>query len=393
MLAEGASHSSPPDPRLPPLWEAGVIGCALLALSGGLLWWTFAAPGMRAGASAAFVGDAACRDCHPGEWASHQRSGHSKTLRRAEDAPIARSLDNVEVADPEVPGATWKFVFRGGRLATERRTDSATERFVIDYALGSGRHATTFVTLTDRTSEHLSMIEHRLTAFAHLERPDVTPGQSLSGTAAGNTPSGRRYSSWNTRKCFECHATTLSDRDDQTFDEATMIPNVTCERCHGSGRDHVRAARAGAPANALALRLGPGRASAEEQLQVCGQCHRLPEMISGGRAAITPDNPVIVRHQPVGLMQSACYTKSRGALSCSTCHNPHARASKGEAAYESTCRSCHEGAMKTPCKTLATTGCVSCHMPRRDVARGMIMTDHWIRVVAPPTAASKPTRK
>ena len=100
----------------------------------------------------------------------------------------------------------------------------------------------------------------------------------------------------------------------------------------------ARHASAGAPANALALRLGPGRASAEEQLQVCGQCHRLPEMISGGRAAITPDNPVIVRHQPVGLMQSACYTKSRGALSCSTCHNPH-DIPRGEAAVKASATS------------------------------------------------------
>ncbi len=104
---------------------------------------------------------------------------------------------------------------------------------------------------------------------------------------------------------------------------------------------------------------------------------------------IRTDNPVVVRYQPVGLIQSACYQGSDHALGCTTCHDPHARTSTDRAAYEVTCRSCHAERRVAPCPISAQSGCVACHMPRRDVARGMIMTDHWIRVVpaAGPRAA------
>jgi hypothetical protein len=95
--------------------------------------------------------------------------------------------------------------------------------------------------------------------------------------------------------------------------------------------------------------------------------------------SIRVDNSVLVRHQPVGLMQSACFTRSRGALGCTTCHDPHDRASDDILAYEAACLKCHSGPSQVPCPTSPRSGCVACHMPRRDVARGMLMTDHWIR--------------
>ena len=47
---------------------------------------------------------------------------------------------------------------------------SAAERFVIDYAFGSGRHAITLVSLLDRDPRHPIIREHRLTFFAHSAR-------------------------------------------------------------------------------------------------------------------------------------------------------------------------------------------------------------------------------
>ena len=155
-----------------------------------------------------------------------------------------------------------------------------------------------------------------------------------------------------------------------------MIPNVTCERCHGPARSHVAAARRGD--GDLRMPFGLEGATVDDQLRLCGSCHRTPEMVTPGQ--IRTGNPVVVRYQPVGLIQSACYKGSGHSLGCTTCHDPHARTSTDRAAYEATCRSCHAERRVTPCPTSAQSGCVACHMPRRDVARGMIMTDHWIPV-------------
>jgi hypothetical protein len=156
-----------------------------------------------------------------------------------------------------------------------------------------------------------------------------------------------------------------------------MIRNVGCERCHGPGGSHVEAARIGEKNKALAMPFGAGHRSAADEIRMCGSCHRLPETVSP--ALIQPRFPALVRFQPVGLMQSACYKKSRAGLSCVTCHDPHARTSTDVAAYEAVCLSCHQGPSRTLCKVSPATGCVGCHMPRRDATRGMMMTDHWIR--------------
>jgi Cytochrome c554 and c-prime len=356
------------------LWRSG-----LLAFRGG-------ASLSRAKASvdpsyALYVGDRVCSECHPGEVALHSRSGHSRTLRPAGGFAWTRELDGLTTEDPERPGVIWKYVKRDGKLWTERAENGTVERFLIDYAFGSGRHATTFVTMFDRDPRRPICREQRMTLFAHSGSPGVgvTPGLSLAGHAVGNSDRGRVNSVADTLNCFRCHTTVISDRGDDVLDEATMIPNISCESCHGPARSHIEAARRGADGSTLRMPFGPGRWTTNEQLQFCGSCHRLPAMISPG--AIRIDNPTLVRHQPVGMVQSACFKQSNRALNCVTCHDPHSRVSSDRASYERVCLSCHGANTGTSCGVSPLSGCIDCHMPRRDVTRGMMMTDHWIRII------------
>ncbi len=65
---------------------------------------------------------------------------------------------------------------------------------MIDYAFGSGHHATTFVSLTSRRSDQPTILEHRLTAYTHKGTPDITPGQhEAPPNKRGTGPSGRHY--------------------------------------------------------------------------------------------------------------------------------------------------------------------------------------------------------
>jgi hypothetical protein len=325
-----------------------------------------------------FVGSESCAECHPGEFAAHSRSGHARTLQRAARTVQANLLNGKTFVDPERAGVNWSYSLRDGQFWTERHEETEVERYLIDYAFGSGHHATTFVTLTDRTPDRPTMIEHRLTLYAHSAVPDITPGQGQARgpDREGMGPSGRHFTSAPTLKCFECHTTTVSDRGPLVLDLAAMIPNVGCERCHGPGLAHSLARREPNDPTVV-MPFGAGRSKPVDEIRLCGTCHRLPETVNS--AMILPENPTLVRFQPVGLMQSACYRKSQGTLSCSTCHDPHARTSTDLPAYEAVCRSCHEGPQQTACKISPLTGCVGCHMPKRDASRGMMMVDHWIR--------------
>ena len=372
-----------------PAIEASLIGAGCLIAIAAVVWWATASAHFGAnrvppaskrigGGSrpAGFVGDRACAECHAGEFALHRRSGHSRTLHLAGETDVARWLDGRTVKDPELPQVTWSYALRDRRLSVERR-GGVIEKFLIDYAFGSGGHASTFVSMTERDPRGPAGQEHRLTCYTETKTLDVTPGHEMMAAAAGTTTRGRSLPSLKLLRCFRCHTTVTSAVSRDLLDVATMIPNVTCERCHGPAQAHVQAARRGE--SELGMLLGPERWTADTMMRSCGECHRHPDATPP--ASIRTDNIEIVRHQPVGLMQSKCYKLSRGSLSCVTCHDPHAPASRDRTRYEVSCRSCHTTTPQTTCPVSPQTGCLDCHMPRRNSGQGILFTDHWIRIV------------
>jgi Cytochrome c554 and c-prime len=322
-----------------------------------------------------YVGKQACRECHPAEHAAHSMSGHNRTLRPAGSGPLALLLDGQRVPDPEKPGITWSYSVRDGRLFVTRSKGENPDALIpIDYAVGSGQHATTFVTLA--AGEPSGGLEHRLTYFAHSRSLALTPGQHES-SKSGQGPYGYVLTPRQVWDCINCHSTRTSARESRDLDVATMIPNISCERCHGPGRSHVEKARSGAPVASLVMPLGSdGDASTE--IQSCGICHRLPKHFSASE--IRADNEVIARFPSVGLLQSKCYNASQGALRCTTCHDPHSRVSHEPMIYQERCVSCHRGTPQKICSVSPRSGCIPCHMPLREVGRGLTFTDHWIRV-------------
>jgi hypothetical protein len=287
------------------------------------------------------------------------------------------------VADPERPGVSWSYHRRDGEFLVDRGEGGAVEEFVIDFAFGSGHHATTFLTLIDPSTP--LALEHRLTHYTADDSLRITPGQRAGAPSPGTTPRGRNPSPEATLKCFRCHSTRLSVVGDK-LDLNELIPNVSCERCHGPARRHVEDALAGRAD--LRMPFGNENWSAESQLKLCGECHRHPSRAAPGM--IRPENSALARFQPVGISQSACYTKSAGAFSCVTCHDPHARASTDRTHYEKACLRCHEVPPSAVCPVSPRGGCVDCHMPRVDSGQKVLFTDHWIRVRREPRAGQGP---
>ena len=274
-----------------------------------------------------YVGSSACSECHPGEAALLRVPVTLPPCVRRAGSRLAHQLDGTTVPDPEMPGVVWSYRFRDGALRIARKAQDKVEECIADYAFGSGRHATTFVSMI--RPDIPAVLEHRLSYYAHSGGLGLTPGHDIKPPPPGLTGHGGVPPPATRRACFGCHSTQISARGGPGIDEKTMIPNVSCERCHGPGRAHVAAARRGAPESELSLPLGHGRWSAPELLQFCGACHRHP---NGPRPdQIRRGDPVLARFQPIGLSLSKCYRQSAGALSCVNCHDPHGRASSDRA--------------------------------------------------------------
>ncbi len=322
-----------------------------------------------------YVGDESCRDCHPAEHIRYLGSGHSKTLQPAAEHPVARLLDGQTVPDPEHPDVSWRYELADGSFLVERIVGNDRESLPIDFAVGSGHHSTTFLTLIGRVSGPPGSLEHRMTYFAgDGETMRVTPGQEADARLGRSGPMGHESRPPATLRCLACHSTRLATRPGE-FDREDLILNVSCERCHGPASGHVEAAHRGDLD--LSMPLGFG-SLASDTVASCGECHRMPEDLAPRE--LSPQNPQLARFQPVGLLQSACYTESPGALSCVTCHDPHARVETDPLHYQSLCLSCHTPSDAPPTPPTVNLGCIDCHMPGTDAGQGILFSDHWIRV-------------
>jgi predicted CXXCH cytochrome family protein len=231
-------------------------------------------------------------------------------------------------------------------------------------------------------------------------------------------------------ECMSCHNAypliPASQREAGAEARYTLpLPNgVDCQRCHGPGERHVRAAgRAGATRDEIRVAIvNPARLSPEREMEVCLQCHLettsrpLPHAITRlnrGPFDYTPGQPlgdfrldfdrapgknedVEVAGAAYRLRASQCFLKSAGKLRCTSCHNPH-DIPRGEAAeqhYDSVCQGCH--AAPRAAGHPAQRDCIGCHMPKRrtDDAVHIVMTDHKIVRQKPPgdLLADKPEK-
>lgn len=360
-----------------------LLAIALLVLCvAGLAWLTIAI-GRSGGSStspasvaeirdiAGFAGPEACRDCHHEVAKKYETSGHSHTFEPTSRSEIARRLNNATFHD-KARDQTYHYHFDADGLSVSLPAVFGDERFPLTYALGSGTHAVTFLTLLPHRDGSTIGLEHRMTWYRQKDGLDLTVGHPyLSQPVEDAEQFGRILEPQPLARCIGCHTTHATIRDQQVSD---LVPHVSCESCHGPGADHARAK--------LADRAGPDVSvkqrwpKAMDEIRMCGECHRMPESLKPSE--LTRDSPVLPRFQPAGLLQSRCFTESNGAMRCTTCHDPHETVSHDVGRYEKICLDCH-GPGRTMCPK-ETSRCIDCHLPKVSFEGVAGFHDHWIRV-------------
>ncbi len=304
----------------------------------------------------------------------------------------------------------------------------------IHYWFGSGKHARSYISRIN-TGE---LIELPLTWYAEQNGFwAMSPGY--------DRPDHAGFSRKLTYRCMSCH-NGFMPLPNPTWEAGTRFPaqmpaGIDCQRCHGPGQSHLDAAQKGLPTEQVRKAIvNPARLAPERQMEVCMQCHletttlKLPAtLLRAGREVfsyrpgepledyilhfdrnstasssernLTPPLPTSRGTVPKAerfefasaayqLRKSACFTQSRGALTCTTCHNPHEPSDTPAAQqrYVTACHNCHQSTLpKLIAARRHTTeqNCASCHLPKRRPADAIhtAVTDHFIqkRPTAEPT--------
>jgi Flp pilus assembly protein TadD len=368
---------------------------------------------MIAGADAGYINSSACAGCHREIWDSFQRTGMGRSMKPAAAAVMPAGFAERRTFSHAASDRHYTLLQRNGRFYQRRHQtgpdgrETAVFEQSIDFVVGSGNHAKSFL--------------HRTTDGRLLELPLAwyAEGGGVWGMNPGydhrNQPDFQREV---LHECIFCHTAYPQIRpgDDQFGSEPVFpgrIPEgIDCQRCHGPGRDHVQAANTGNREKIRRAIVNPARLPAARQLEVCMQCHlettsaRLPHAIlrwQRGAFSFRPGEPLEaysvqfdhapgmgrddkfeIASQAYRFRKSACFQKSGGKLTCTTCHDPH-RPVEAQAAQRA-CRRCHETALSQRGGHPRDPDCTGCHMPKRrteDVVH-VVMTDHYIRRRKPP---------
>jgi len=344
-----------------------------------------------------FLGDETCKTCHADAFKSWEGSHHDKAMETASETSILGDFNNVSF---ESQGVTSKFFKKGlDYFVNTEGPDGKYYDYKIEYTFGVTPLQQYIVKFPDGHYQCLR------TAWDAKENkwfdlyPDfkVVHSEWLHWSRGGLN--------WNTM-CADCHSTNVRKNYDQqshSYDTKYALINVSCEACHGPGKDHVAdVSRLGSdykPNGRLKMTLNT---SSKDLVDQCARCHMRREQISANfnfegtmldhyfPQLITdgiyhPDGQILDEDYVYGsFVQSKMYHND---VSCVDCHDAHSLKLKFEGNL--LCAQCHvPETYDTPQHHFHTPGtesaqCINCHMTGKHYMGNDFRRDHSFRIPRP----------
>lgn len=341
------------------------------------VWW----PTKQLADQSVYTGSAACAKCHSDIYNSQQQSQMARTLKHAGQGSVtpAELHGAYQLGEYHYTLSTGK----SGLLMHVADAHGARADAEMQWVFGSGDVGQSFL-----WQKGDSFRESRFNYFAELSNFAATPGRLHGTPLSMDSAVGRPIANFEAKTCFSCHTNNIS------ADLTTITPGVGCESCHGPGRAHTqameqRAATATSVAKGEHLDthiLNPDDMTPVQQVDLCGSCHSTSwDVRLMGAVGVQT-----VRFPAYRLEKSHCWAgKGDQRLVCTSCHDPHAPLQKNDVAYDAACLACHttkDHPVKDVAHTasacpVATTKCVSCHMPKVELPEMHYgFTDHNIRI-------------
>jgi hypothetical protein len=330
---------------------------------------------------AQWVGAQVCGECHQKNYDGAIHTSHFKT-----SALVTSTLPGIFEGGGSLmrsgnPNLQYQMSREGGRhFQTALEFGKPVHKASADVVIGSGKLGQTYASWVKD-----ALFQLPVTYFTPIKSWVNSPGYPQQ-SAHFERPLNSG--------CLDCHSTGFVPGSEletnNRYKSRQIVMGVTCERCHGKGREHVDFHRANPDVKTARHIIDPRKITVDERNALCSQCHGGV----GGKMGPNQKPGVHSNNQLQRLKKSACFSQSDG-VSCTDCHNPHRFERDNHKLFAQRCQKCHE---VEDCKDLApekrdyfADNCSVCHMepqPMQDIkmftTQGIVLPeilDHYIRVI------------
>lgn len=348
-----------------------------------------------------YVGDDKCLSCHE-KHRTFLNTAHHLSSREASAASILGSFapgknllrtpqDELRYQMEARPDG----FFQTGILGTPPDAVSVSQRF--DLVIGSGRKGQTYL----YWSKDDRLFQLPVSYWTEIGSWVNSPGYG-DRTLDFSRPIEPR--------CLECHSSFFEAVPDaggaNRYRRSGYVLGISCERCHGPGKEHVELNAPGKEKPLDQAIVNPAKLPRDRQLSLCSLCHGGVGTEKAPAFSFTAGNALedflklevpkesekldVHGNQVALLERSKCFKSS--AMTCSTCHDTHVR-QREVTDFSEKCLACHK---VESCGLFAKRGraiegkCVDCHMPNQTtniivsthdgVRIAPKVRNHWIKV-------------
>ena len=361
-------------------------------------------PAQKPHTDGGYVGPRACAECHRENFEGFMQTSHAKTSALPSRETILGSFQPGEnVLQPASPNLSFEMIERDGqfyqRLILEAHGGPEGGDFPFHIVTGSGKIGQTYLYFQN---EHLYQmhVSYLSSTNAWMNSPGYVDGIANFARPILSA-------------CLECHTTYYQPYAGAAnqYHREHFVLGVTCEKCHGPGREHVEYHRQHPDETQAHAIVNPGGLSVERSVELCQLCHggdpireiQPPFSYRPGEPLAEyyefPDSDgsqlstgIHTNSQLPRLRRSECFQQS-GSMTCIDCHNPHQFERGDLQLFSQRCLNCHElpdcGKFELLGDRLAEN-CIDCHMLRVDMSDIQLMSegqrlipsmrDHFIRV-------------
>ncbi|TNJ42516.1 hypothetical protein KFZ70_02320 [Tamlana fucoidanivorans] len=354
-------------------------------------------PTHSAHVSSNYIGSNQCKSCHEDTYKKWSGSHHDRAMDIANASTVLGNFNNIKQV---IDGVSYHFYTKDKAfIVNVTEIDGSVNDYKIAYTFGFTPLQQYLVDFEGGKKQVLRVTWDAVkNKWFHQYK-----GQTIITTDWLHWTKGAQ--NWNTM-CAECHSTNLKrgyDLQSDTFHTTYSEIDVTCESCHGPGRNHVEWASKDIKDSHSYIINGKTQ---EDQLSLCAPCHaRRTKLTKDLKPGETFENQYLLQsisstyyhadgqideedYVYGSFLQSKMYAQG---VKCNDCHDAHSLKLKFDG--NQLCLQCHApseyNSPRHHFHNLDTDAalCINCHMTGKIYMGNDFRRDHSFRIPRPDQSA------